>query len=352
MDIKEIKKKDVWDSFTKNIREKTFLQSWNWGEFQWSMGNKIWRFGVYKKQQLIAVLLVIKVIARRGSFLLVPHGPLLDSKTKLDRDNKQCLLKALTGKLKILAGKEKIDFIRIAPILDAAKENKAMFRNLGFRGAPIHIHPEVTWMLDISLPEDEILMRMRKTTRNLIRRAKKEGVEVVRDNTIKGVEEFNRVYMSTVNRHHFTPFSLMYLKNEFLSFYPDNQIVVYLAKYNGKILASAMVIYWQGNAFYHQGASVPSKIPAAYLLQWEAIREAKKRNCSIYNFWGIVPEIKTEDDLKDPKIKKHPWWGLSLFKIGFGGFRKEYLKTQDLPLRPKYWLNFVVESIRKRKRGF
>jgi len=78
-------------------------------------------------------------------------------------------------------------------------------------------------------------------------------------------------------------------------------------------------------------------------LQWEAIKEAKQRGCERYNFWGIADEKS--------KIKKHPWWGLSLFKMGFGGYRKEYVKTQDLPLSPSYWLTFIFEKIRKIKRG-
>ena len=48
---------------------------------------------------------------------------------------------------------------------------------------------------------------------------------------------------------------------------------------------------------------------------------------------------------------RHPWAGLSLFKMGFGGYRKNYIKTQDFVLSSKYWLNFVIEKIRKHKRN-
>ncbi|GAI33015.1 unnamed protein product, partial [marine sediment metagenome] len=33
--------------------------------------------------------------------------------------------------------------------------------------------------------------------------------------------------------------------------------------------------------------------PASYLLQWEAIKEAKNRGCKLYNFWGIA-EIESK----------------------------------------------------------
>ena len=34
--------------------------------------------------------------------------------------------------------------------------------------------------------------------------------------------------------------------------------------------------FYMGQAIYHHGASVPSKIPAASAIQWAAIREAKE----------------------------------------------------------------------------
>ena len=77
------------------------------------------------------------------------------------------------------------------------------------------------------------------------------------------------------------------------------------------------------------------------LMQWEAIKEAKQRGCEEYNFWGIAPNDN----------KNHPWAGLSLFKKGFGGYRRDYVKTQDLPLSKVYTLiTRPFEKLRKIKR--
>ncbi len=88
--------------------EKTFLQSWHWGEFQKMMGNKIWRLGVYINDDLVGVSLVIEIAARRGKFLFLPHGPIV-------KIPKQKVLEALLKKLKEIAEQEKANFIRIAP---------------------------------------------------------------------------------------------------------------------------------------------------------------------------------------------------------------------------------------------
>ncbi|GAI14383.1 unnamed protein product [marine sediment metagenome] len=73
--VKEIKNKEVWESFLLECQEKSFLDSWNWGEFNKAMGNKIWRLGIFEKNLLVLVILIVKTVAQRGTFLFVPHGP-------------------------------------------------------------------------------------------------------------------------------------------------------------------------------------------------------------------------------------------------------------------------------------
>jgi len=355
MEIKEIKDKKIWEGFLEKCKEKTFLQSFNWGEFNKMMGNKIWRFGLFQIangklqiENLIGVALVIKILARRGTFLFVPHGPIMKFQIP---NSKFQTLKFLLEELKKLAEKEKCDFIRIAPILERNEENERIFKELGFREAPIHIHPEITWELDISKSEDEILKGMRKTTRYLIRQAlKNKEIEILKSEKIEDLEEFNKIYQETAKRHRFVPFSFEYLKNEFLSFKDDKQILIILGKYKSEVVSGGVFVFWQNIGFYHHGASSQKypKIPVSYLMIWEAIKEAKNRGCEKFNFWGIAP-------LKNSKFQipnsKHPWAGLTLFKMGFGGEKKEYVKTQDFPISKKYWICYLIEKIRKKKRG-
>lgn len=347
MEIKEINNKEIWESFLLSCREKTFVNSWNWGEFQKKEGEKIWRLAIFDGDEQIALAPVVKIEARRGIFLFVPHGP----NVKEERiKNKEQILKIVLEELKKIAKEEKADFIRIAPIWERSEENEKIFIRFGLKKAPIHMHPEVTWSLDISSSEDKLLMEMRKTTRYLIRQAQKNNdIEIIQSKDIKNLDIFNKIYQETAQRHHFFPFSLNYLHNQFSSFSPDNQISIFLGKYKGKVVSSAIVVFWQNVGFYHHGASLSEyqKVPVSYLLQWEAIKEAKRRGCQRYNFWGIAPDIK---DKADVQKSKHPWAGLTLFKMGFGGHRKEYVKTRDLPLSCRYYLTYIFEQLRKKKR--
>lgn len=353
MEIKEIKNKVEWEDFLAERAEKTFLQSWNWGEFQKSLNNKIWRFGIYENGALISVALIIKHSARRGSFLLVPHGPVEKSNIKYQKSK---ILEILLNKLKELAKQEKVDFIRISPIwpdrsatavADGEKtpENEKLFKDLGFRLRPLHTHPESSWKLNIEPPENEILNNMRKTARYLIKQAQNnKDIEIFQSKDIKDIETFNKIHLEVVKKQKFVPFSLEYFKKEFSAFLQDDQIAIFFAKYKDKIIAASFEIFWSRLAFYHHAALLPEykKIPASYLLQWEAIKEAKKRGCKIYDFWGYI------DPLKYPK---HPYAGPTLFKMGFGGYKEEYVKTQDFIISKKYWLSYIVETIRKFKRG-
>jgi len=346
MELREIIDKNIWENFLLQCQKKTFLNSWNWGEFQKKIEGKIWRFGVYNQNQLIAVALVIKIKAKRGTFLFIPHGLNIISNFKLRIFKENILELLINKKLKFLAEKEKASFIRIAPIWERTEKNIKIFKNLGFLKAPIHIHPEISWELDISKPTSELLKEMRKTTRYLIKKAEKDkDIEIIKSSNLNALEKFSGLLNKTADRHHFVPFSLNYLKDQLSYFSEDNQIVIYLGKYKEEIISGAIIVYWQGTGFYHHGASLQkynsNKIPITYLQQWEAIKEAKNKNCSKYNFWGIA----------EPMKKSHPWYGLSLFKMGFGGYEKKYVKTQDLPLSKKYYLTICFEKLRKMKRG-
>jgi len=337
MEMGEINNKEVWEGFLLSCEEKSFLDSWNWGEFQKKEGNKIWRLGFYDGEQLVGIVLVVRIKAKRGIFIFVPHGPNIIFNYQFS------IFKILVDKLKKIAKQENASFIRIAPIWQRNEENIKIFKNLGFRDAPMHIHPEVTWELDLRPTEEELLRGMRKTTRYLIKQAQKNSdIEIVKSQNIEDIKKFKEIYSETAERHQFVSFSLSYLENQLSCFSPDN-ILIFLGKYRKEIISAAIIVFWQGMAFYHHGASLLkyNKIPVSYLLQWEAIKEAKNRGCQRYNFWGIAPEGK----------KNHPWAGLSLFKMGFGGYKKEYVKTQDLVLSWRYWLTYIFEKLRRVKRG-
>ncbi len=171
-----------------------------------------------------------------------------------------------------------------------------------------------------------------------------QDIQIVKSTDVKDLEIFYAIHSEVVKIQKFVPFSLEYLRKEFLAFLKDNQITLSFAKYKGKYIAASFEIFYSGMGFYHHAGLLPEfrKLPVSHLLQWEAIKEAKRRGCKIYDFWGYA------DPVKNPK---HPYAGPTLFKMGFGGYKDEYVRTQDFIISQKYWINYIIELARKIKRG-
>ncbi|MFZ2189685.1 MAG: peptidoglycan bridge formation glycyltransferase FemA/FemB family protein [Candidatus Magasanikiibacteriota bacterium] len=337
MEVRVVENKNDWENFVLSQMNTLFVQSFHYGEFYESMSEQSWIFGVYEDYKLIGGSLVISTHAKRGDFLYLPYGPIGEVNKFLD---------IFINYLKSFAEKNKYDFIRISPFLDETEDNKNLFKKLGFRPAPMHVLAETTWILDLDKTEEQLLTDMNKNHRNLIHRCEKENVKIEIKNQVADLENFNKLHDETAKRHNFHRFSQKYITNEFSVFSQHNEALVLNAYLpDGRLDSSAIVMFYGNMSAYRHGASLSldKRLPTSYLLQWEAIKEAKKRNIKYYNFWGIAPENSP---------KNHPFHGITHFKKGFGGSQKDLLHCQDLPITSKYWLNWLVESIRKIKRGF
>lgn len=331
MQIHEISDQENWNIFFEKKESPSFLQSWEWGELQKKQGYDILRLGIYIKKELADIALVIKIRSRRGNFLFIPHCIISETKH----------LKILHEYLIDIAKKENFSFIRIAPLLENTQDNQKKFADLKYINAPIYMHAERTWVLDLERSEEKLLNGMRKTTRYLIKRADRDEVIIEKRSDEKAFDDFWRIYKVTAEREQFVPYSLKYVKNEYEEFNKNNNALFLFGKVSQEYYASALILFTKSSGFYHQGASIHTKFPVTYRLQWEAIKEAKKRGCKIYNFWGILQKGRTPKD----------WGGLTLFKTGFGGRQVDYVTTQDFIISPKYYLTYLYELFLAKKRG-
>lgn len=333
--VKLVEDRKQWETFLLSQAWQPFFQSWNWGEVQERIGNSIWRLGLFEGKRLLGVCLVVKIDAKRGRYLHLRHGFLLsDFSSQFDG-----FLKGLLEKAK----EQNVDFIRMSPLLEADSFDVSFLRSRGFRDSPIHnMDAENAWVLDLDKSQEELLSGMRKTTRYLIRKAQTLPITIATSTKASDFALFMDLYEVTSKRHRFVPHRGV--AEEFAIFTKENQAKLFLARYKKKILAGAIIIFYGNQAVYHHGASSDEhkEIPAAYLVQFEAIREAKRQGKKLYNFWGVVP----------PEKSKHPWQGLTLFKTGFGGRRVNFLHAQDLPLNINYWKTFAIETIWRIRRGY
>jgi lipid II:glycine glycyltransferase (peptidoglycan interpeptide bridge formation enzyme) len=334
--VKEIEKKDIWEKFVLSQKPKTFLQSWNWGEVNRQMGDKIFRLGFFQDEKLVGACLAIVKRAKRGPHIIVAGGPLIDW------DDSR-LVQLFLEEIEKIARKERVWFVRIRPELLDNESNRKRFAKMGFVSAPMHLHAENTWVLDIRASEEKILAGMRKNTRYSVRKSLKSGLKLEISKDPKDAEILKKLQEETVKRHGFVGFSEKLFRAQIEKFGKDIQAKLFLCKKGDEVLVAAIIIFYGNCAYYHHSASseVSRKIPASYFLQWKIICDAKENGMDYYNFWGIAPE----------GVKKHRFMGVTTFKTGFGGERVDWLHAQDLPIKKSYWLTFLFESGRKIARG-
>lgn len=338
LNVKEIADKSVWEAFLLNAEGMyPLFQSWNWGEVQKALGVGISRYGLYEEKKLVAVNLFTNVQARRGNYLHVRHGPVFHRFNTRQFD-------FLMDHIKKIAKETRASFIRVSPLIKDVVLEKDFFKKRGFHAAPIHnMDAEICWVLDIQKSQDVLLSEMRKSHRYLIKKAQSFGIEIIKSVDPKDIHQFLSIYKELSEKKHFIPHRG--LSEEFGIFSKDNQAMLFLARFQKKIIGGALILFVKDMAIYHHAASLSSfrNIPSSYLLQWETIKEAKNRGLKVYNFWGIAPENVSA---------RHPWVGLSLFKKGFGGRAEQFVHAQDLPITFMYWKTFGIELLTKLRKGY
>jgi lipid II:glycine glycyltransferase (peptidoglycan interpeptide bridge formation enzyme) len=281
-------------------------------------------------------MLAIVEPARQRRHLVIPAGPIMDWS-----NNK--LVKLWISDVKRIARDQRCIFVRLRPQLFDTPENRKLFKLLGFRRAPMHVTADLTSQLSLGKSNEDLLKAMRKGTRYELNQARKLKLEIQATADTKYIQEFCDLQKKTAKRQHFVPFSNKFLSEQFKVFAEDKHVLMYRASYNNRLLAMAFVIFYGSEAAYHYGAStdLARKIPGAYAIQWEAIQEARKRGCSRYNFWGVTEHGKT----------KHRFYGVSVFKRGFGGEDVAYVPAQDLVINHvRYPLTFSFETARRKLR--
>lgn len=329
---------DQWDTFLKERKHALFNQSSSFGEFYKSRGESYWIVLAIDKGVIVGGSLVLSTHAKRGSFLYLPYGPVLQN------DERRDVAMAIMKRVEEIARSEKMDFIRVSPFL-LKKDSLTWFKALAYRESPMHVLAEDTWLLDIDSPEENILAGMKKNHRNLVRRCEREGVEVTMHTSDEALNRLNDMHDRVAKRHGFERFSRDYITQEFHAFLPDHAVLFEAKLPDGRVDGSAIIMFYGNMACYRHSASLNlnKRLPTAYAIQWAAILEAKRRGCTIYNFWGVAPSDASPS---------HPFTGITHFKKGFGGRQAALMTCHDRPLTWKYAITFVLDSIRKWRKHF
>ena len=320
-----------WSEIVKKYPEANFLQSPEYGKMNEILGSKV----IMEKFGDNQYALMIVRDAKRGRYLEIPCGPLIDWNNKTS-------VKKVFNRICEIAKQEKCVFVRIRPQLLANEKNLKLLTELGLKKSPMHLAAEHTVIIDLTKTEEELLAAMRRQTRYEVRQAEKHGIKVTKDNSEAIFKEFHKIQSETAKRQGFIPPNLKTLLAEKEAF--GNQISVYLAETeDGRKIAYGMMICSVKEADYYEAASTElnRKLPGAYALLWQAMRDFKAASYERFNLWGIAPAGQPN----------HRYAGVTTFKTGFGGDVVEFVPAHDLVIsRVGYLKDYLVEAVRKKKR--
>lgn len=336
-EFSDAENKAKWDKFVTSHKDANFLQSWDFYEFHKSRGNEIVRRVVFEDGKIVAAYAGVVEHAKRGRHMAIAGGPILDWTNKT-------LVKAVFKDIKEEGEKNNCVFVRVRPQLELSEKSIKLFENeLGLKKAPMYLSVEYAGVLDLNKTDEELLAGMRQRLRRALRKAEKNNIVVEKTTDPEEIKTFYNIQLQTAKRHEFVSFSQDFLKKQFEAFAPNDEAVLYIAKYEGEILAENFMIFYGNEASYHYGVSseLGTKLSGAPLLHLTAMRDARERGIRRYNFWGIVGEEET----------KHRFYGVSCFKRGFGVDELKYVPAHDLVLKKgSYFKTWLIESIRKKIR--
>jgi lipid II:glycine glycyltransferase (peptidoglycan interpeptide bridge formation enzyme) len=357
---------NIWNSLISNLPNPHFLQTYEWGQvkakYGWRPLYAVWdadgswnvekdpsQFSAFQMPVAATLILKRQIISNgftaRLSILYAPKGPLLDW-------TNESLKNRVLNDLQSFAKKQGAVFLKVDPDMvlgtgipqsgdDIVDSNgQAVMSELKQRGwkySSDQIQFKNTVLIDLSPSEEEMLARMKQKTRYNIRLAEKKAV-VLRIGTSKDLSMLYKMYAETSARDGFVIRDEGYYQTVWDLFMNSSEPTCepLIAELNSEPIAAIFVFYFARRAYYVYGMSGDmhrEKMPA-YLLQWEAMKRAKAKGCTVYDLWG-APDVFDESD---------SMWGVYRFKEGLGGKVVRTLGAWDFAPNP-FWYKLYSEII-------
>ncbi len=323
MQIIKINKKSEWEEVLNKISSVCFLQSWGWGEFQESLGSRVYRVVFTDKDTVLAAQYYIKK-SRLFTYLYLPRGPVGDTS----------LLNKLLDSIKEVAKQNKVHFILIEP------EQKEVGEKLTKFTTQPSMQPAATSIVSLSKNIESLQANLRKTTKQMIKKAQESNVKIKVYTDLSHWDVFARLFNDTTKRQGFNPHSLNYMKKQLQIFGEDGRAKLYIAELDDKAIAGAIIVSYHKTSIYLHAASSSEyrELGAAHLLLWTAIMDAKESGNQVFDLWGVAPDNQPH----------HPWAGISIFKHGFSGETVSYPSGFILPVNTvRYKLYRLISLLRK-----
>ena len=180
-----------------------------------------------------------------------------------------------------------------------------------------------------------MLAAMHEKTRYNIRLAERKNVLIRKEPEITGekdLDTFWSLIQETAARDGFYTHPREYYKKLLGTRSEMFSNELFIAEYQGRPLAAALINFYGNTATYLHGASSGAhrEVMAPHLLHWRIIQEALRRGYGHYDWWGI---------------DERRWSGVTRFKRGFGGRQVAYPQSVNIAYR-RVWYTLYAAAKR------
>jgi len=295
-----------WDAAVKTLGGSV-LQSWGWGEWYRHGGVVIERVRVDGPHGTgLAQLLIMP--HRPAAEAYLPHGPVLST---------EGMTRALFTAVDEVCERYRPLTLTVEPLAPlTGTQEAAPFARREERWCC----PSRTMVVPL-LDDESLLQRMRKKTRQQVRRSERRGIRVeqVTPNAAN-LMTFYALLDETARRTEFDIEPLSYYES-FMRHLAEEAILLF-AHTEGGVAAGLIITCFGHEAIAHFGASSTNlRVPGttAYLY-YEAMRLARARGCTRLDLWGLPDEDPPPVEGAHPQRSRGgDWRGIQHFKVGLGG---------------------------------
>jgi hypothetical protein len=230
---------------------------------------------------------------------------------------------------------EQVIFFLTTQKIDCIKQpvNSAIFATVPDQSISA---PFGSYRVNLQLSEEELWSKIHSKHRNVIRRAEKDQVQIIRSREFDDV--VYDLLVRTMGRSNMGFYSHEEYKKIVNGFGED--VEVFIAIKNGEPQGCAVLPYSQHSAYYIWGGSCDNpSLGAMNLLHWEAIKFFRKLDTATYDFVGA--RIHPQPGSKQETIQR--------FKERFGAEMKQgYLWKTNISSW-KMWVYHILLVVKHKK---
>lgn len=324
-----------WDAFVRSQPRGHVLQLSAWGKLKAAYGWTTETVAICEKDRVIAgaQLLFRRLPFRLGTMAYLPMGFYAPPECE----------SALWSAVDACARRHRAAFLKWEP--GFTDQSPAQIASAGFRPSPQTIQPPRTILIDLD-DDETMLARMNQGTRRKIRQSQKNEI-VYKEAAQAEVSKFTEMMQITGSRSDFGVHEPAYYALAYDLFVPHDAALI-LAEHEGDPLAGIMVFAVGKTAWYLYGASSNQKrnLMASYGVQWAAVQWAKRRECTVYDLWGVPDEDETTLEAGFEQ-RSDGLWGVYGFKRGWGGRVERSAGAWDRVYNPLIY--FAYQQALKRR---